>query len=92
MKIEKLIKEGIVKLEMYNSVSEHTAEYGLDAKNPLFIKHLSIAESHRLKGIGNKVLKYLDDYAEKIKTILFLGIFQMIQYSHKIQGKHIFRM
>ena len=73
MKIEKLIKEGIVKLEMYNSVSEHTAEYGLDAKNPLFIKHLSIAESHRLKGIGNKVLKYLDDYAKKNKNDIIFG-------------------
>lgn len=63
MKLETLIKKGIVKLEMYGSVTEHTNEYGIDAENPLFIKHLSIAESHRLKGIGNKVIKYLDDYA-----------------------------
>ena len=65
MKVETLIKKGIVKLEMYRSVTEHTNEYGIEAVNPLFIKHLSIEESHRLKGIGNKVIKYLDDYAEK---------------------------
>jgi len=73
MKVETLIKKGIVKLEMYGSVTEHTNEYGIEAVNPLFIKHLSIAESHRLKGIGNKVIKYLDDYAEKNEHDVVFG-------------------
>jgi hypothetical protein len=73
MKLETLIKKGIVKLEMYGSVTEHTNEYGIDAVNPLFIKHLSIEESHRLKGIGNKVIKYLDYYAEKNKHDVIFG-------------------
>jgi len=73
MKVETLIKKGIVKLEMYRSVTEHTNEYGIEAVNPLFIKHLSIAESHRLKGIGNKVIKYLDDYAEKNEHDVIFG-------------------
>ena len=73
MKVETLIKKGIVKLEMYRSVTEHTNEYGIEAVNPLFIKHLSIKESHRLKGIGNKVIKYLDDYAEKNEHDVIFG-------------------
>ena len=73
MKVETLIKKGIVKLEMYCSVTEHTNEYGIEAVNPLFIKHLSIEESHRLKGIGNKVIKYLDDYAEKNEHDVIFG-------------------
>ena len=73
MKVETLIKKGIVKLEMYCSVTEHTNEYGIEAVNPLFIKNLSIAESHRLKGIGNKVIKYLDDYAEKNEHDVIFG-------------------
>jgi len=73
MKVETLIKKGIVKLEMYGSVTEHTNEYGIEAVNPLFIKHLSIEESHRLKGIGNKVIKYLDDYAEKNEHDVIFG-------------------
>jgi hypothetical protein len=73
MKVETLIKKGIVKLEMYRSVTEHTNEYGIEAVNPLFIKHLSIEESHRLKGIGNKVIKYLDDYAEKNEHDVIFG-------------------
>jgi hypothetical protein len=68
-----LIKKGIVKLEMYRSVTEHTNEYGIEAVNPLFIKHLSIEESHRLKGIGNKVIKYLDDYAIKNEHDVIFG-------------------
>jgi hypothetical protein len=73
MKVETLIKKGIVKLEMYGSITEHTNEYGIEAVNPLFIKHLSIEESHRLKGIGNKVIKYLDDYAEKNEHDVIFG-------------------
>jgi hypothetical protein len=73
MKVETLIKKGIVKLEMYGSVTEHTNEYGIEAVNPLFIKHLSIAESHRLKGIGNKLIEYLDDYAEKNEHDVIFG-------------------
>ena len=83
MKVETLIKKGIVKLEMYCSVTEHTNEYGIEAVNPLFIKHLSIEESHRLKGIGNKVIKYLDDYAEKNEhDVIFGHITQKAEFTN----------
>lgn len=73
MKVETLIKKGIIKLEMYGSVSEHAKEYGIEAENPLFIKHLFVAESYRLKGIGTSVLTYLYDYAEKNNHDAILG-------------------
>ena len=63
MSIEELIKEGIVKLHMYGTSSLHADKYGLNAKNPLYIAFLSVNEKARLKGIGKRVLIYIDDYA-----------------------------
>ena len=63
--VEDLISQGIVELKMFATKPEHAKEYGLDSINPLFVQSLYVNENHRLKGVGNKVLKYIDDYAIK---------------------------
>ena len=64
-KVEDLISQGVVELKMFDTKPEHAKEYGLDSVNPLFVQSLCITENQRLKGIGNKVLQYIDDYAIK---------------------------
>jgi hypothetical protein len=64
-KVEDLISQGVVELKMFDTKSEHAKEYGLYSVNPLYVQSLCITENQRLKGIGNKVLKYIDDYAIK---------------------------
>jgi len=61
--IEDLINKGVVELKFYETKPEHAKEYGLDSINPLFVQRLCVTENARLKGIGNKVLKYIDAYA-----------------------------
>lgn len=63
MKVELMMEKGIVKLEMYKSASEHAEQYGLKAKKPLYVHSLYIKETERLKGVGKKVLEYIDEYA-----------------------------
>lgn len=58
-----MMEKGIVKLEMYKSASEHAEQYGLKAKKPLYVHSLYIKETERLKGVGKKVLEYIDEYA-----------------------------
>ena len=63
--VEDLISQGIVELKMFTTKPEHAKEYGLDSINPLYVQSLYVNENDRLKGVGNKVLKYIDDYAIK---------------------------
>lgn len=63
--VEDLISKGIVELKMFDTKPEHAKEYGLDAKTPLYIQNLCVSENERLKGVGKKVLQYIDDYAIK---------------------------
>jgi GNAT superfamily N-acetyltransferase len=63
--IETLIKQGKIELKFYASTPKDAEERGISAKNPLFIQNLCVSESMRLKGIGKKVLIYVEDYATK---------------------------
>jgi len=63
--IENLIEEGIVELKIYNTAPEHAKEYGLDSVNPLYVQSIYVSDNSRLKGIGKKVLAYIDKYAIK---------------------------
>jgi predicted acetyltransferase len=63
--VEDLISQGIVELKMFATKPEHAKEYGLDSVNPLFVQSLNVNENKRLKGVGKKVLQYIDDYAIK---------------------------
>lgn len=65
MTIDELIEDGIVKLLIHGTSSLHSDNYGLNAKKPLYIAYLSIKKKARLKGIGKRVLDYIDDYAIK---------------------------
>jgi GNAT superfamily N-acetyltransferase len=76
MTIHELIRKDIVKLKMHGTTFDHAANYGLNSKNPLFIEHFSIDESVRLKGIGKKILDFIDDYA--------------IRYGHDVIFGHIY--
>jgi hypothetical protein len=53
--IEQYKEQGILDLNFYPTNSEHAKEYGLKAKNPLFIQNLTVKE--------NDSLKNLDEYA-----------------------------
>ena len=72
-KVEDLISQGVVELKMFDTKPEHAKEYGLDSVNPLYVQSLCITENQRLKGIGNKVLQYIDDYAIKNGHDLVFG-------------------
>ena len=63
--VEDLISQGIVELKMFDTKPEHAKEYGLDFINPLYVQSLNVNENKRLKGVGKKVLQYIDDYAIK---------------------------
>ena len=63
--VEDLISQGIVELKMFATKPEHAKEYGLDSINPLYVQSLNVNENKRLKGVGKKVLEYIDDYAIK---------------------------
>jgi GNAT superfamily N-acetyltransferase len=71
--VEHLISEGIVDLKMYDTTNEHSKLYGFDAKNPLYIQSIIVAKEHRNKGIGSKVMKYINDYAKKNEHDLIFG-------------------
>jgi len=63
--VEDLISQGVIELKIFKTESEHAKKYGLDSVNPLFIQSLNVNENQRLKGVGKKVLQYIDDYAIK---------------------------
>lgn len=61
--IEVLINQGIIDLLFYETTPMHAKEYGLIAENPLYVQRLCVSENQRLKGIGKRVLEYIDNYA-----------------------------
>jgi len=61
--IEEMIKSGIIKLNFYKTTTKHAKEFGIDSKKPLYIQELCVSENYRLKGIGTKILNYLNEYA-----------------------------
>jgi|688.fasta_scaffold00340_23 hypothetical protein len=71
--VEDLISKGIVELKMFDTKPEHAKEYGFDVKKPLYVKSICISENERLKGIGKKVLDYIDEYAVKNGHDLIFG-------------------
>jgi GNAT superfamily N-acetyltransferase len=71
--IESLISKGILELNFYETTSEHAKEYGIEAKKPLYVQNLCVSENERLKGIGKKVLNYLEEYARKNGNDVIFG-------------------
>lgn len=63
--VNNLIAKGIVVLNFYKTNPKHALEYGIEAKNPIYVQNLYVAENKREKGIGKKVLKYIEEYAIK---------------------------
>jgi GNAT superfamily N-acetyltransferase len=72
-KIEHYVENGLVDFNFYQTTSEHAKEYGISAKNPLYVQNLCISESERLQGVGKKVLEYLDEYAKKNNNDVIFG-------------------
>ena len=82
IEVEDLISKGVVELKMFDTKPEHAKEYGLDSKKPLYVQTICVSENERLKGIGNKVLQYIDDYAIKNgHDVVFGHITQKAQFS-----------
>jgi GNAT superfamily N-acetyltransferase len=71
--VESLISKSILKLNFYETTPEHAKEFGIEAKKPLYVKNLCVSENERLKGIGKKVLNYLEDYARKNRNDVIFG-------------------
>ena len=82
IEVEDLISKGVVELKMFDTKPEHAKEYGLDSKKPLYVQTICVSENERLKGICNKVLQYIDDYAIKNgHDVVFGHITQKAQFS-----------
>ena len=80
--IENLIDQGEIELKVYPTTPEHANVYGLKSENPLYIESIFISENQRLKGIGKKVLEYLNDFAIKNgHDVMFGHITQKASFS-----------
>jgi GNAT superfamily N-acetyltransferase len=80
--IQNLIDQGEMELKVYPTTPEHANLYGFKSKNPLYIQSIFISENQRLKGIGKKVLKYLNDFAIKNgHDVMFGHITQKASFS-----------
>jgi hypothetical protein len=80
--IENLIDQGEIELKVYPTTPKHANLYGLKSENPLYIQTIFISENQRLKGIGKKVLKYLNDFAiENGHDVMFGHITQKASLS-----------
>jgi GNAT superfamily N-acetyltransferase len=71
--IESLMSNGTVDLKFYQTTPEHAKEFGIEAKNPIYVQNICVSESSRLKGVGKKVLDYLDEYARKNGNDVIFG-------------------
>ena len=81
-RVEDLIGEGIVDLKMYDTTPEHAKEYGLQSINPLYIQTICVSEPKRLKGLGKKVLAYIEKYAiENGHDVVFGHITQKAKFT-----------
>lgn len=80
--VEDLISKGIVELKMFDTTPEHAKEYGLQSFNPLYVQTFCISEPKRLKGLGKKVLAYIEKYAiENEHDVVFGHITQKAKFS-----------
>lgn len=80
--IENLIDQGEIELKVYPTTPEHANVYGLKSKNPLYIESIFISDNQRLKGVGKKVLEYLNDFAIKNgHDVMFGHITQKASFS-----------
>lgn len=80
--IENLIDQGEIELKVYPTTPKHANLYGLKSENPLYIQTIFISENQRLKGIGKKVLKYLNDFViENGHDVMFGHITQKASFS-----------
>lgn len=76
--IEQYKEQGILDLNFYPTNSEHAKEYGIKAKNPLFIQNLTVKESDSLKN--------LDEYAKNNgHDVIFGHIIQKAKSSKEKQ-------
>jgi GNAT superfamily N-acetyltransferase len=71
--INELINKGSVELNFHETTPEHAKQYGIEAKKPFYVQNLCVSENERLKGIGKKVLSYLEDYASKNGNDVIFG-------------------
>ena len=80
--IKDLILSKKIELNFYRTTPDHALEYGVEAENPLYLKNFHVTKTERLKGIGKKMLKYLDDYAiENGNDVIFGHINQKAIFS-----------
>lgn len=80
--VEDLISRGIVDLKMYDTTPEHAKEYGLQSINPLYVQTICVNKSKRLKGLGKKVLAYIEKYAiENGHDVVFGHINQKAKFT-----------
>ncbi len=80
--IKDLILSKKIELNFYRTTPDHALEYGIEAKNPLYLKNFHVTKTERLKGIGKMMLKYLDDYAiENGNDVIFGYINQKATFS-----------
>ena len=87
--IEKLINEGHIELNFYPATPEHAEERGIAASNPLYVQNLYISETERLKGVGKKVLQYLEDYARNNNhDVIFGYVSQKATFSKDSRPTH----
>ena len=88
--IEDLISRGIVDLKMFDTTPKHAKEYGLQCLNPLFVQTICVSEPKRLKGLGTKVLSYIEKYAiENGHDLIFGHITEKAKFT-KDQRKTFF--
>lgn len=80
--IKDLILSKKIELNFYKTTQDHALEYGIKATNPLYLKNFHVTKSERLKGIGKKMLKYLEVYAiENGNDVIFGHINQKATFS-----------
>ena len=71
--IPSLIEKGIVELIFHETTPKHAEIYGLTAEKPLYIQTLYVKDDKRLKGIGEKVLHYIDSIAKQNGNDVIFG-------------------
>ena len=90
MEIKNLIINGIIYLKFHQTTPEHAKEYGLKCETPIYLETLFVQENSRLKGIGKRVLIYLEITLKIMVTIVFLGILIMNPNLQRIIDKPFF--
>jgi GNAT superfamily N-acetyltransferase len=60
-------------LKLYFTKSEHAKEYGLKAKNPIFLSELFVEKAKRNQGNGKQLLTIIENYANENNADLIFG-------------------